>query len=401
MRMHQRLRLINRPAPFWGTLQNPEAHANSMSRAEAEAFVQRSHAETQAAILQHDADQLAAQKAAAERAAEELQLENDRRLIRELEELRALALAAPPPVLAPEMSGEQVPMFSQAELDAANFVPVPCEYPPYGQVVVAPADVATTPRRRSRPPTLSAGNKRPGRKSLAEMSALERHARKCKICRHKDREDIETDFLHWHDVHNIVTAFDLGTRRALYRHARATGLYEIRMSNIRDAAALIAARAENCAATASAVLKAIQACSQIDSLGRWIAPPTRTIRYTVIGEPQLAPSYESAREAAPAPSHAVAREAAPSSRPVEHTFLTPDELSTLTQAPTSALDAFNPTTKTGMSNRHLVQLETVATSTKQTSPHISNRPKSPTFLNSISRFFTPQNSAPNLEVTHR
>ena len=99
------------------------------------------------------------------------------------------------------------------------------------------------------------------------MSALERHARKCKICRHKDREDIESDFLHWHDVHNIVTEFDLGTRRALYRHARATGLYEIRMSNIRDAAALIAARAENCPATASAVLKAIQACSMIDAHG--------------------------------------------------------------------------------------------------------------------------------------
>ena len=147
MRMHQRLRLINRPAPFWGTLQNPEAHANSMSRAEAEAFVQRSHAETQAAIRQHDADQLAAQKAAAERAAEELQLENDRRLIRELEELRALAAAAPPPVLAPEMSGEQVPMFSQAELDAANFVPVPHEYPTYGQLAASAGD-GTTPRRR-------------------------------------------------------------------------------------------------------------------------------------------------------------------------------------------------------------------------------------------------------------
>src|ERR1700761_9056918 len=135
-----RYKKLTGPAPFWGTLQNPEAHANSMSRAEAEAFVQRSHPETQAAILQHDADQLAAQKAAAERAAEERQLENDRRLIRELEDLRALALAAPPPVLAPEMSGEQVPMFSQAELDAANFVPVPHEYPTYGQVVVAPAD---------------------------------------------------------------------------------------------------------------------------------------------------------------------------------------------------------------------------------------------------------------------
>jgi hypothetical protein len=373
MRMHQRLRLINGPAPFWGTLQNPEAHKNSMSRAEAEAWCQRELAK-----------QEAAQQAAAERAAAELQLENDRRLNRELEELRALAAAAPPPVLAPEMSGEQVPMFSQAELDAANFVPVPCEYPPYGQVV-ASADVSTSRPHRRRPPSLLASHKRPGRKSLAEMSALERHARKCLVCRHRDREDIESDFLHWHDVSDIIIDYKLPNRRILYRHARATGLYELRMANIRDAAALIASRAEYAKATASSVLKAIQACSQIDSLGRWVTPPTRTIRYTVIGEPQ------------PEPAHQSAREAAPHSRPVEHAFLTPNELSTLTEAPTSAHNAFNPTTKTGISNRHLVQLETRATSTKHSPEHISNRPKTPTFLNSISRLFTSQKPVPYQE----
>jgi hypothetical protein len=383
MRSHLRNVRRNRttgPTPFWGTLQNPEAVKNSMSKEEYDAYAQRRLAERQAAEREREAEELAAQKSAAKLAAEQLQLETDRRLIRELEDLRALALAAPPPVPAPEMSGEQIPMFSQAELDAANFVPVPHEYPRYGQVVVAPADAATTPRRRSRPPSLSATHKRPGRKSLAEMSALERHARKCLVCRHRDRDDIESDFLHWHDVADIVIEHKLPNRRILYRHARATGLYELRMSNIRDAAALIASRAEYAKATASSVLRAIQACSQIDSLGRWIAPPSRTIRYTVIGEPQPA-------------SPEVAREAAPS-----HLLLTPDERATLTSAPSSA---FNPTTKSGVSNRHLVSLETRATSTKQTQPHIPNRPKSPTFLNSRSRLFSPQHPSPISEVTHR
>ena len=381
MRLHQKRNTsrTSTPAPFWGTLQNPEAHANSMSKAEADAWCQRSHAETQAAILQHEAAQLAAQKAAAQRAAEELQLENDRRLIRELEELRAFALAAPPPVLAPEMSGEQIPMFSQAELDAANFVPVPHEYPTYGQLA-ASADAATTPRRRSRPPQLSASHKRPGRKSLAEMSALERHARKCLVCRHRDREEIESDFLHWHDVSDIVFDHKLVNRRILYRHARATGLYELRMSNIRDAAALIASRAEYAKATASSVLKAIQACSQIDA--------TRHAGSPLPPAPSVTPSSASQQ---PAPSREVAREAAPS------LLLTPDERATLTSAPLSARAAFNPTTKSARSNRHLVQLETVATSTKQTPPHISNRPKSPTFLNSLSRIFQPHVSSPTHE----
>ena len=209
------------------------------------------------------------------------------------------------------------------------------------------------------------------------MSALERHARKCLVCRHRDREEIESDFLHWHDVSDIVFDHKLANRRILYRHARATGLYELRMANIRDAAALIASRAEYAKATASSVLKAIHACSQIDELGRWVAPPNRTIRYTVIGEPQPEP----------------AREAAPS-----HVLLTPDERATLTSAPESA---FNPTTKSARSNRYLVPLETLASSTKQSPLTVSNRPKSPTFLNSLSRFFSPQNSAPHSEVTHR
>jgi hypothetical protein len=338
-----------------------------MSYEESQAWLRREHAKNQAAHL-------AFQKTAAA----EAQLKTDLRLTLELEDLRAVASAAPPPVLAPEMSGVQQPMFSQAELDAANFVPVPHEYPAYGQAVVASADASTTPRRRSRPPTLTATRK-PGRKSLAEMSALERHARKCLVCRHRDREEIESDFLHWHDVSDIIIEYKIPNRRALYRHARATGLYELRMANIRDAASLIAAKAEHCRATASSVLKAIQACSQIDSLGRWIAPPQRTIRYTVLGEPHPAPSE-------------VAREAAPS------LLLSPDERATVTREPAPSR---NPTTKTGVSNRHLLPLEARATSTKQSIDHISNRPKTPTFLNSLSRFFQPQSSAVTPEATHR
>ena len=318
MRPYQKVRRFA-TAPFWGTLQNPEAHKNSMSISEAEAWCQREHAKQQAAQLAYD-----------QRSAERAQIENDLRLDRELADLRALASAAPPPVLAPEMSGEQTPMFSQAELDAANFVPVPHEYPAYGQAVVASADDVSAPRpHRRRPPSLSATHKRPGRKPLAEMSALERHARKCAICRHKNREEIETDFLHWHDVSKIVDEFRLNTRRALYRHARATGLYELRMSNIRDAAALIAARAENCSATASAVLKAIQACSQIDANGRWISRPpapsatpssanqTRPRRNTSRRAKQCPPTSSPPTNAPPSPP----RRPPPSTHPPNPPFL--------------------------------------------------------------------------------
>jgi hypothetical protein len=223
--------------------------------------------------------------------------------------------------------------------------------------VVAPAD-APVPRPRRRAPRLDLRTARAPRKSLAEMSALERHTRKCLVCRHRDREEIESDFLHWHDMGDIVIDYKLPNRRALYRHARATGLYELRMANIRDAASLIAAKAEHCRATASSVLKAIQACSQIDELGRWIEPPKQLIRYTVIGEPQPA---NVAREAAP--SHD-----APAPQPTE------------------------------ISNRHTMQLETCATPTKHSPAPLSNRPKTHTFTDTWSRLFHPQKSVPQAEA---
>jgi hypothetical protein len=86
----------------------------------------------------------------------------------------------------------------------------------------------------------------------------------------------------------------------------------------------------------------------------------------------------------------VARDAAPT------LLLTPDERSTLTSEPAPSR---NPTTKTGVSNRHLVPLKTNATSTKQSPEHISNRPKTPRFLNSLSRFFQPQNFSHRMETT--
>ena len=69
MRSHLRNVRHNRstgPAPFWGTLQNPEAHKNSMSKQEYDAYAQRRLSEREAAARQRDAEELAAQQAAAD-----------------------------------------------------------------------------------------------------------------------------------------------------------------------------------------------------------------------------------------------------------------------------------------------------------------------------------------------
>jgi hypothetical protein len=118
-------------------------------------------------------------------------------------------------------------------------------------------------------------------------SAIERHSRKCGVCHHKDREDIESDFLHWHDPEEIALDFDLRSARVIYRHARATGLYELRMLNLRDVAALVASRAEQSKASGATILNAIRACSLINESGEWFEPPTRVIHYAVVGEPPM------------------------------------------------------------------------------------------------------------------
>ena len=121
----------------------------------------------------------------------------------------------------------------------------------------------------------------------AKLPALDRHARKCAVCKHKDREDIELDFLHWHNAMQIVWGYDLPDKRVVFRHAHATGLYEKRMLQMRYAASLMVDHAETVKPTASAVLKAMRACTILNNHGEWIDPPNRVVHYVGVSDPAL------------------------------------------------------------------------------------------------------------------
>src|SRR5580704_2028189 len=58
-----------------------------------------------------------------------------------------------------------------------------------------------------------------------------RHARKCCICRHPRREEIESDFLVWRNPRQIMREYGLAHHAAIYRHAHATGLATRRREN--------------------------------------------------------------------------------------------------------------------------------------------------------------------------
>lgn len=69
-------------------------------------------------------------------------------------------------------------------------------------------------------------------KAAAQPPNPERHSRKCTICRHTQREEIEFDFLRWKSSKAIAQDYGLPHHAAVCRHARALGLFERRDQTI-------------------------------------------------------------------------------------------------------------------------------------------------------------------------
>ena len=131
--------------------------------------------------------------------------------------------------------------------------------------------------------------KKPSKFEAAEH--LDRHRRKCTVCHHPHRQAIEEDFLHWRKVRRISDQYKLADPRPIYRHARATGLNQIRRENVLAALDQIVERASEAKVTVDSVIRAIRAHSCLDERGRWTDPPTRVVFNTsgadAVGAPSL------------------------------------------------------------------------------------------------------------------
>lgn len=103
--------------------------------------------------------------------------------------------------------------------------------------------------------------------------SLSHHARKCQVCRHPQRERIETYYLDWYPAVGMTKVFDVDDD-AILRHAAATGLEELRARNVRTALAHFIEQSSVLKATPHAIVRAVEAYTHIDSRGRWIESPT-------------------------------------------------------------------------------------------------------------------------------
>jgi len=105
-----------------------------------------------------------------------------------------------------------------------------------------------------------------------------RHARRCAICHHPERDAIEEEFVHWFHADRIAEDYELPSRSGVYRHAYATGLYDLRRRNMRYALEHLIEEARLATpVTGDTVIRAVRAHARLTATGRWIEPPKELI----------------------------------------------------------------------------------------------------------------------------
>jgi hypothetical protein len=250
---------------IFGTLQNPEAHKNAISNEEYQAM----RARERNAIEQHRLELL-------QKAARALEADPPKDLVLE-------PPSAEPATTASSAAPEPPSSASPDELAARELISQLQEaFPDF-----LPATPVSTPRTRKRP---LARNRRQLPAASAEPASVDRHRRRCTICKHRDRESIEQDFLHWHSIRDIAWTHEIDDTRAITRHAVATGLRTQRRKNLLFAAENVASRADEAKVTGSNVLQAIRVCTQITDTGEWIDAPSRLVISTESNAPAPRPT---------------------------------------------------------------------------------------------------------------
>src|SRR5271156_4147371 len=121
----------------------------------------------------------------------------------------------------------------------------------------------------------------------ARRASAPRHARKCTVCHHPDREFIDQDYLRWLSPKKIAREYAISHHSVIYRHADATGLRAQRRASLRATLENFIEQAESVRATAGSVVAAVRLYAQINDQGQWTPPVRRHIvehRYTSAAE---------------------------------------------------------------------------------------------------------------------
>jgi hypothetical protein len=123
---------------------------------------------------------------------------------------------------------------------------------------------------------LRARRKKSPARPARPLTSLDLHQARCQICNSDDLEEIDEAFVSWENVRQMAHDHKID-RRAIYRHAHATGLYDRRDRNIRRALGRIIHEADASAPSADSVIRAIKMLTHVNSRGQWVNPSTRVV----------------------------------------------------------------------------------------------------------------------------
>jgi hypothetical protein len=98
---------------------------------------------------------------------------------------------------------------------------------------------------------------------------LKRHARNCRVCRHRERHAIEANFVAWQSPSRIARSYRV-QRSTLYLHAAAVGLLDERARNVQAALCNFIERSHNVRPTGASFVAAVVALSKLNAEGQSI-----------------------------------------------------------------------------------------------------------------------------------
>jgi len=187
------------------------------------------------------------------------------------------------PEVSQEIGGSAPNSIVLASKDAGDVGPTNANSAAPATIEVAAPRVKSQPRKKSHPKKKKKTCPPPPKR----LSRLELHQAHCSICGYEDQDEIDEAFVSWEHVGQIARDYDID-RRAIYRHAHATGLYAKRDCNVRRALGRIIHEADRVTATADSVVRSIKMLTHVNAHGDWVQPPTHVIFSTATARPAAA-----------------------------------------------------------------------------------------------------------------
>ena len=121
----------------------------------------------------------------------------------------------------------------------------------------APRRAATQVNQPQRQPQRTQ-QQQPQPQQNQQPTSLSHHRRRCTVCRHREREAIEEKFIEWAYPRELIEQYGF-SRAALYRHAKACGLYYRRYGGHIHVLEKLLERAGDATITSHAVVQAVRA----------------------------------------------------------------------------------------------------------------------------------------------